>query len=291
MISYAQNHEDVVLARLFRGQETGFYVDVGAGHPVEDSVTKHFSVAGWAGINVEPMEREHSMLCRDRPLDANVRAALSDRDGTATLYEAPLENRGASTLVAEVAQRYPDDVFTPVVVPTMTLAQVCEAHAHQPIDFMKIDVEGSELGVIQGGDWKRFRPRVLVIEATEPNSCIPSHEQWEPLVLDHGYRCALFDGLNRFYAQGGDRDALDVLSRPANVLDAYEPWRWVREIAGTKAYVESLQDEIASTKAYAESLQDEADKAQRHVEIVHEQIRALVEEARSLRRDPGGATD
>src|SRR5207244_9591874 len=36
--SYAQMAEDVRLNRAFRGQATGFYIDIGAGHPAIDSV-------------------------------------------------------------------------------------------------------------------------------------------------------------------------------------------------------------------------------------------------------------
>ena len=53
-VSYAQNFEDVLLHRVFGGQETGFYVDVGAYHPVDGSVTKAFYDLGWSGINLEP---------------------------------------------------------------------------------------------------------------------------------------------------------------------------------------------------------------------------------------------
>ena len=34
MISYAQNFEDVMLARVFAGRSDGFYVDVGAADPI-----------------------------------------------------------------------------------------------------------------------------------------------------------------------------------------------------------------------------------------------------------------
>jgi len=54
MISYAQNFEDVILERIFKDKESGFYVDIGACHPVYDSVTYHFYLKGWSGINVEP---------------------------------------------------------------------------------------------------------------------------------------------------------------------------------------------------------------------------------------------
>ena len=46
-VSYAQNHEDVVLARaLHPDDRTGFWVDVGAGDPVVDSVTAAFAERG-----------------------------------------------------------------------------------------------------------------------------------------------------------------------------------------------------------------------------------------------------
>ncbi|SFK10939.1 hypothetical protein SAMN05444581_102140 [Methylocapsa palsarum] len=33
MISYAQNFEDVMIARLFDEARRGFYIDIGAAHP------------------------------------------------------------------------------------------------------------------------------------------------------------------------------------------------------------------------------------------------------------------
>ena len=51
-ISYAQNLEDYHLARLFEGQASGFYVDVGAGHPVGDNVSFNAYLRGWSGIVV-----------------------------------------------------------------------------------------------------------------------------------------------------------------------------------------------------------------------------------------------
>ena len=49
MISYAQNHEDVLLNRCFGSQASGFYIDVGAWEPVLHSVTHHFYEQGWHG--------------------------------------------------------------------------------------------------------------------------------------------------------------------------------------------------------------------------------------------------
>ena len=53
--------------------------------------------------------------------------------------------------------------------------------------------------MLAGGDWRRFRPKVIVIEAVMPGSGEPAWGEWEPFLLAQGYRFALFDTLNRFY--------------------------------------------------------------------------------------------
>ena len=50
IISYAQRHEDTHLLRLFGEQTGGFYIDIGAGHPVYDNVSFAFYLRGWNGI-------------------------------------------------------------------------------------------------------------------------------------------------------------------------------------------------------------------------------------------------
>jgi hypothetical protein len=66
---------------------------------------------------------------------------------------------------------------------------------------------------------------VIVVEATEPNTTTPTHEQWEHLVLGAGYEFCLFDGLSRFYVAEEHADRLRrALSFPANVLDGYTPY-------------------------------------------------------------------
>jgi FkbM family methyltransferase len=224
MVSYAQNCEDVLLQRLFAEVPDGFYIDVGAGHPVRDSVTKHFYERGWHGINIEPAADSYQALCADRPRDINLNLGLSNREATLTFYEAPARP-GWSTFSPELGPGYRRDglVEAERQVAVTTLAQVCARYADRAIDFLKIDVEGYEREVLEGADWQRWRPRALVIESNY-------WERWEPLLLAADYRFAFFDGLNRFYVRAEDAQLLPLLGTPANCLDDFDIHRYVCRI-------------------------------------------------------------
>ncbi len=96
MISHAQNGEDVVLRRAFADREGGFYIDIGACHPVEDSVTLHFYERGWRGVNVEPDRALFDRLTAARPRDVNLCVAIGQERGRADFH--PTRTRGHGTL-------------------------------------------------------------------------------------------------------------------------------------------------------------------------------------------------
>ena len=274
-VSYAQNQEDVVLARALRPDDReGFWVDVGAGDPVLDSVTAAFAERGWRGVNVEPLPREHERLCAARPADTNLRVALGATAGQGKLFVEPTEkqewpgpdapiDRGASTMVPELAERYRGDgqEFSPIEVPIWTLAQVVADHVQGPVDFLKVDVEGFEREVLAGADWNSFRPRVVVMEATVPKSDEPAHEGWEPDLLEAGYRLALFDGLNRFYAQADEPALLQTLAIPANVFDDFVPYAWTRQVDQAQQWAHSLEEALTDAQQERDQLYESVARA------------------------------
>jgi FkbM family methyltransferase len=223
MISYAQNCEDVLLNRAFRGIPNGSFVDVGANHPSIDSVTKHFYDRGWSGINIEPGS-VFSMLQRQRPRDVNLQIAASNRNGRAVFYEHPLA-LGTSTLspkLPDTVQELSNDRVA-FEVELKPLSEILSERALSDIQFMSIDVEGHEKAVIEGNDWGRFRPRVLVIESTIPNTNTFCHHSWEPLLVEADYEYVFFDGINRYYVRHEDRHLSEHFQYPVNVLDDFVP--------------------------------------------------------------------
>src|SRR5438876_870148 len=291
-VSYAQNHEDVVLARALRPDDRGgFWVDVGAGDPVVDSVTAAFAERGWQGVNVEPLPREHERLCAARPADANLRVALGATAGLGNLFVEPAENRGASTMVPKLAERYraDGDEFTPIEVPISTLARVVADHVAGPVDFLKVDVEGFEREVLAGADWSNFRPRVVVMEATVPKSDEPAHEGWEPMLIEVGYRFAMFDGLNRFYAHADEPALVQRLAIPANVFDDFVPYAWAHQVDQARQWAASLEDALTQAQQERDQLYESLARASATARSAQEHSAIADERNARLRYDLNAA--
>jgi FkbM family methyltransferase len=221
IISYAQNFEDVMLNRVFRDREAGFYVDVGAADPTHLSVTKTFYDRGWTGINIEPHPDFFRQLAEQRPRDINLNCGASVSDGEATLYEFP--DREWSSLAPEVSKAAPDrrGPIAQRQVPVTTLTAILDKHAAgRQIDFLKIDVEGWEKEVLQGIDLKRYRPTIILLEAVDRHTREISSD-WEADLLAAGYKLVYFDGLNKFYA-GREHEGIEShFAVPPNVFDDF----------------------------------------------------------------------
>ncbi len=220
-VSYAQNLEDVLLWRALRDVPNGFYIDIGANHPVCDSVTKAFYDRGWRGINVEPVRSLCDQLVADRPRDINLCVAIAAENGNRPFFE--ILGSGLSTLDRDAAQQHAAAGYEIVThsVPVSTMAEVCDAHGVSEVHFLKIDVEGAEAAVLRGMPFDRVRPWLIVVEATRPNSRTQTHLEWESLILPHGYAAVFFDGVNRYYLSDEHSELSGAFLAPPNVFDDY----------------------------------------------------------------------
>jgi FkbM family methyltransferase len=219
--SYAQNCEDVVLWRALRHVHEGTYVDVGAADPDDDSVTRAFYERGWSGLNVEPAHEHVERLLAARGRDVVVQACAGEHDGMVVLHH--VVGTGLSSVVDDAVGRIEPGSRKIVDedVPMRRLDEMLSAEGFggRDIHFLKVDVEGFERQVLLGIDLKVWRPWVVVVEATLPNSTEQVHHEWEPLLIDAGYTFCLFDGLNRFYASPEHPDLIPSLSYPTCFFD------------------------------------------------------------------------
>jgi FkbM family methyltransferase len=197
-MNHCRHKEDEILDRLCGYRSTGFYIDVGANSPTIDSVTLHFYNKGWRGINIEPLQEHINDYLVLRPEDINLCMACGEGEGVIDIYVEDFLTKGLST----AKQEYASENWAPRKVPVTTLTKVFTDHAaDKVVDFLKIDVEGSETNVIKGMDWQKFTPLVVCVESVKPNTTIDMSAEWEPILIDNGYTLAATNLFNKFYVK------------------------------------------------------------------------------------------
>lgn len=248
-LSYSANNEDVILNRLFGAQPGGFFVDVGAAHPLYENDTRALYDRGWRGINIEPTAAFFRELAAQRPRDANFNVAVSDAPGELVFHE--VVGTGLSTGDAEDAARAAALGFEVVrhIVPARTLRDILQEAALPAIDVLKVDVEGFELKVMHSNDWDRFRPRIILVEGTFPNSPVRRQDGVAAYLAAQGYRHMYFDGLNDFYAERDFAPTAEAFDRPPNVFDRFVPFVQQEMARARAALTEELHRAGVSAEA------------------------------------------
>jgi len=290
-ISYAQNLEDVMLFRALKGVEQGFYIDVGALDPVIASVTKAFYERGWRGINLEPVGSWFQNLLADRPEDINLQIAAGSQSGNIRFFE--VRDTGFSTADPHYALRQALQGYQvrEHQVPTKPLDVICSDCDVKEVHFLKIDVEGAEADVLRGFSLTQIRPWIIVVEATEPDSQTPTHEEWENLLTNRGYEFVYFDGLNRYYVAEEHSSLKSAFSTPPNYFDAYIPYsEWsARQRAmqlenEREVQARQLEDE---REVEARKLEDEREVEARKLATLNNDLTAARRESEALQRQLG----
>lgn len=268
-ISYAQNYEDVILYRALKDVNPGFYIDVGAQDPIIDSVTKAFYDRGWRGINIEPVDHWFSKLVIDRPADQNLKLAAAAEAGTLKLYE--VMDTGMSTCDPTFAAKHSLAGFNirECTVLARRLDEICGELNIAQVHFLKIDVEGGERAVLAGIDLTRIRPWIILVESTEPNSTVPTYEQWEHLLINCNYEFMYFDGLNRYYVSNEQKEQLRAaFSVPPNYFDHFI--RYSELVAREQA--KKMEVEVSDTRKLVQALEIKLSQSINENNTLQEQI-------------------
>ena len=174
---FGQNGEDFLLWEYFGRRKQGFFVDVGAFDGIYMSNSCCFEQQGWSGICIEPTPR-YAELCRlHRPGSICLPVACVGDEG---LGEVEFREE-ALGLVSGIAADSDDpglqntyrsfrtefEGFNRIRVKAATLNSILKEHlpSGTGIDFISLDVEGTETDVLRGLNIESYRPRVFVIEA------------------------------------------------------------------------------------------------------------------------------
>ena len=164
-ISYSYGGIDLLILNIFKNQKNGFYLDIGCGHPIKNNNTYLLNKKGWSGINIDLDNENIDLFNSYRKKDINIATAVSDKEGEADLYFYHSKS-ALNTISKQNAEFQKAKVSIIRKIKTQTINKIIEnsQYKDKKIDFLSIDVEGSELIILKNFDFKKYSPKVIVVE-------------------------------------------------------------------------------------------------------------------------------
>ena len=157
---------DLLVKDILKKKKRGIYIDVGCHHPLINNNTNMLYKNGWKGINIDLDFNSIDMFNYFRPKDDNILSALSNKKGQADLYF--FHNRAAKNTISKSRGTGARSIKK-IKVNTLDNIIKNSKFKIKDIDFLSIDVEGNELNVLKGLNFKKYRPKIISIEFIKPN--------------------------------------------------------------------------------------------------------------------------
>jgi FkbM family methyltransferase len=167
---YSQNGEELLLQSFGRYEKDykGFYVDIGAYHPIIYSNTQYFYEQGWKGINIDARPGSMKIFNRIRKRDINLEIGISDKRGELEYYSFKKSDdmNGFDSVLSKERMSRGDEIQEIVKMDVFTINEILKKYLpeNQEIDFITIDIEGLELQIIKTLDFEKYSPRFFLIE-------------------------------------------------------------------------------------------------------------------------------
>jgi FkbM family methyltransferase len=176
--SFALNQLDLKLL-AYLDFKNGFYLEAGANDGISQSNTYYFErYRNWRGILIEPIPELAEKCKINRPGSIVENCALVPFDfkeefiemrfcGLMSLVKGAMKSEEDELKHLEkglAVQKNIKETYI-VKVRARTLTSVLEQYGINDIDLFSLDVEGYELNVLKGLDFKRCRPNFILVEA------------------------------------------------------------------------------------------------------------------------------
>lgn len=164
---YSQYEEEKILEQFFGKKEKGLVVEIGAARPEEISNSRYLIKKGWNAVLVEPNPNFYKELLDFYKEEKSVRVLrllLDDKIEEVPFYY--IENGFGSTMHNWFKDRINEE-FKEIKMTTITFDRMLNEYGISlNIDFLSIDVEGNDLNVLNGIDFKRTYIKLLCVESS-----------------------------------------------------------------------------------------------------------------------------
>ena len=159
-ISYSFGGMDSLIEKIFTHTNNGIYVDIGCGHPIKNNNTYLLHKRGWSGVNIDLDDDNIELFDLYRSNDHNISAAISNNEKEVDLFF--YHSKSAINTINKATANYQSATVTQVKkIKTTTLNSILDNSKFRNlnIDFLTIDVEGSELLVLENFNFNKYKPK------------------------------------------------------------------------------------------------------------------------------------
>lgn len=166
--TFSQHGEDLVLERIFFNflgyspAESFVYVDCGAYHPFQYSMTARLALLGWHGVAIDFSKTTKRSFARHRKSADFVLAAVGD--GSTLQIDIGRNRRVGDASLTSSTWTPVEGTNSDATVQSLRISDILDSHSINRVDFLNLDVEGAELSALQGIDFSRHAPSVICVE-------------------------------------------------------------------------------------------------------------------------------
>jgi FkbM family methyltransferase len=193
---YSQDDEETLIRAFFQDRHNGFFLDVGAGDPIRHSTTYYLEKhLGWRGIAVDAIAEYREPYAKERPATRFFSYFVGDKSSTTHDFFVSEDRNFSSATGADPR----GGAYQKRRVATIALDDLLRREKVNRLDFVSIDIEGSEPMALAGLDIDRLRPELVCIEISSPESgrFIAEYFALRGCREVSAYRAV--DGINRYY--------------------------------------------------------------------------------------------
>ena len=164
------NQDKFLFETFFYDKKKGFYLDIGAHDGVTGSNTYFFEKLGWDGICLEPIPSVFNKLKKNRNcLSLNV--ALSNTEGEEEFLVLEGYTEMLSGIIKNYEKKHLDRIESELksmggkknYIKCKTI-RFDQLELPETIDYVSLDVEGSELSILETIDFKKIKIGLISVE-------------------------------------------------------------------------------------------------------------------------------
>tara|TARA_B100002019_G_scaffold225742_1_gene198763 strand:- start:70 stop:780 length:711 start_codon:yes stop_codon:yes gene_type:complete len=179
----SQLDQDKKVLKYFNYKKNGFFIEAGANDGIKHSNTYYLEKKyNWKGICIEPVPNIFNKLIKNRNC-INLQEVLYDINDKEIILDLA-EQDGYSGIKNDMDHKR--KTIKSFTFKTKTLTKVLnDNNAPSNIDYLSLDTEGSELKILKGLDFDKYKINYINVEH---NYKEPRRKEIKKLLLSKGYK-------------------------------------------------------------------------------------------------------